>query len=413
MRQNKQITLSIFYLYVALLGGTDLMLLTGMIWFSLKITGSPMLIGLLLSISVFLPFVTKKLLRKKQTQTKTVKRMAAQRVLIYLTILLVSFIFRQHQLLNLIVWGVLLGLSNLITNSALEKQNTLIAMSGMLKYELAARVMQTMVQIGACLGSFLGGVFIYYLGIFSFAQAVSAISLVLTLSLYLLWQDPDAPMLKGETNKSSNQAGVASFDRQTASILLVFSIGIGMIGFHISSFNILMPMIFQKVYLWNAVLLGSASAAAGVGSFCASLIKNSSKVAVLLAIMLALGDLLAGLSGQLIVVMSACFLIGFAMNYCRIALRQKLMLLATNTHEADKIASFSTGLYMCFQGLSPVVVALIIAALGEKGMFASYLFGFVGIVTALVIILSISVKKLSRFCEPIFLPHPNQTPRKV
>ncbi len=391
MQQNNKVTLTIFYTYVALLSSTDLMLLTGMIWFSLKVTGSPMLIGILLSVSVFLPFLAKKFIYR-QKRDKTLKNMAVQRILIYAIIMLSSLVFSQHDLLNLMMWGILLGLSSFITNSTLEKHNTIIAMSGKLKYEIAARLMQTMVQIGAC----LGGILIYYLNILSFAQVISIISLLATISLLILWKGEHEQLQASEheNNESNALSSTGQFSKYTVMSLVVLSVGVGMIGFQISSFNILMPVVFQKVYIWNAVYLGIASAVAGVGSFCASLVRNHSKIVIIFAIILAVCDWIAGLAGTLAIVMVACFFIGFSMNYCRIALRQELMKLPTNSSEAEKIASFSTATYMCFQGVSPILVALILSALNANDIIASYLFGVIGIVVMLVIILSVSSKTL-------------------
>ena len=373
-----------FYPYVTLFATIDLIVNTGLIWSSLQLTGSPLIIGLILSIATLVPFVFKQLmsrLDKRPRKLFSLRFAFLSRIVGYAVIGLTFMALSKVNVSMIILAAFISGIINFISLSHFETQNTLYVLQEQIHKKLAARVIETAIQIGACAGSFFGGVLIDYLSLPHFMTLVASLAIVFSLLALMGLPKPSTLSAAPAEKQQSATPAPCKPSRYDAWLVIIFALGLGIIGFHIGSFNILVPVVYQKINLWSASLLGSASAAAGAGAFLASLSPNSKRWVPLCGLLIAVSDGVVVFSKVAWISIGICFILGFCINYIRIAIRERLIHLSTDEHLAHRIASLSMFNYLFLRGLSPLLVS---------GLVSGYLFGIEHAALTFVIIGTLS-----------------------
>ena len=374
-----------FYSLTGLFVFLDLSLLTGLIWQTIKEEGNALAIGVILSIASLLPFVLKKFLIAKFKIQISFKMACIIRVLFF-AILLIIGTTNEPKLYFIFAVGICYGVVNFLTLSSMEFINTCFCLSKEISAKAGARVMQASQQFGACFGSMLGGFLIGNWEVSHFFKLNFTLSILVGIVGFLAakWLTPSA-----QTSSSNAQIVQPSKHMLKAGFLLC--IALGFIGFHIGSFNILVPVVYQNVYGWSATILGSTNGMAGVGALLATLIPNRALPAIFFGFFIFILDGILMFSGLQKLAILSGFFIGFSINYARIAIKERLIHLSINKEEAERLASISTLYFLFFQASAPIIASLVL--LVTKNQFAGQIFVIIGFVLALFIFLGLFGKK--------------------
>jgi hypothetical protein len=374
-----------FYSLTGLFVFLDLSLLTGVIWQTIKEQGNALAIGVILSIASLLPFFLKKFLISRFKIHISFKTACVTRVLFFLALFFAST-SNNLNLYFIFAVGIGYGVVNFLTLSTMEFINTCFVLEKQISAKLGARVMQASQQFGACFGSMLGGYLIGSLEVNSFFKLNFALSILIGVLGFLL-----AKWLTPCVQNSSSVEQVVEPSKHMLKAGLLLCIALGFIGFHIGSFNILVPVVYQNVYGWSAAILGSTNGMAGVGALIATLIPNRALPAIFLGFFIFILDGVLMFSGVQKLAILSGFCIGFCINYARIAVKEKLIHLSINKAEAERLASVSTLYFVFFQGSAPIIASLTLLA--TKNNFAGQIFVGIGFTLALFIFLGLFNKK--------------------
>ena len=376
-----------FYSLTGLFVFLDLSLLTGIIWQTIKEEGNALAIGVILSIASLLPFILKKFLIAKFKIHISFKTACIVRVLFFGSLLLFSS-SNEPNLYFIFAVGIGYGVVNFLTLSTMDFINTCFVLEKQVSAKAGARVMQASQQFGACFGSVLGGFLIGNLQVSTFFKLNFALSILIGIIGFALakWLTPE---LQAGTTSSGEAISQPSKNMLKAGLLLCMALGF--IGFHIGSFNILVPVVYQNVYGWSATILGSTNGMAGVGALLATLIPNRAAPAILLGFLIFILDGILMFSGTQKLAIASGFCIGFCINYARIAVKEKLIHLSINKEEAERLASVSTLYFLFFQASAPIIASL--ALLATKNQFAGQIFVGIGFTLAMFIFLGLFNRK--------------------
>ncbi|TJZ64476.1 hypothetical protein [Chitiniphilus eburneus] len=382
--------LLMFYAVVALFTGVDMGLMIGLFWSSLKITGSPLVLGLVLCLSMLLPFTLQRLARRGgrglvlDFQHTLVARAAG-----FVLILGCALAGLFHTLYGFVLIALLVGVLGFFTTSALEAVNTRFSLAQVVNSEFSARWMQTAIQLGAFGGAALGGLALEGFGIDRFALVFCSMGCLAALTVLV------SPLGRLSVERAAGAAPTVPARPLSADavpgvdgrLLRALCLGLGMIGFHIGAFNTLTPVIYQTLNHWTAADFGLASGVAGVGAFLAAVLPGARVPDYVPPLLILLMDALLVYSGVAAVSIAACFLIGYSINHLRIQLRRKLIDLARSPADADRIASISAFYYLLLQSAAP----LILAGLITERLFGRQAAPAVFVLVAVVLLLSVVV----------------------
>jgi len=350
-----------FYVVVALFTGVDMGLMIGLFWSSLQITGSPLTLGLVLCLSVLLPFGVQRLARHCGLEVKPGFRcMLMVRAVGFLIVLSGALAGSFHVLYGFVLMILLIGILGFFTTSTLEAVNTRFILAKLASTPSAARWMQTSIQLGAFVGEALGGIVLEWAGIDHFIELFCTTACAAALAV--LFSPLGKPQLEWAVTEVTLKSDEGALDtNQNRHLLHPRCFGLGMIGFHIGTFNTLTPVIFQMLKHWSPADFGIASAVAGVGAFVAAVRPTPKLPDSVLPLSILLMDAVLVYSGSIVMSTGACFLLGYSINHLRIQLRMQLMDLARTPTDADHIASFSAVYYLLMQAAAPLILTALIA----------------------------------------------------
>ncbi|KGQ46960.1 hypothetical protein [Gallibacterium anatis] len=343
-------TTLLFYSNLIFFYFSDMALLMIILWFSYHITQSSLLLATILAISSIFPLIIRKWITKWDLLHLSLKALLKLRIFVYSFIALFVFFF-DHHIFTFIVISLFFGLLSLTLLSTYETENTKLVLRGMLTANLAARLMQTVIQAGAFAGAMIGTLL---LDKFSFVFTILAISSldIFICSIYYFFVENT----REEISKKEIKIREKSISKQSVFICIT----LGFIGLHISTFNLTTPIFFQEIHHWNASDFGRASGFAGIGAFLAVFIPITNRK-WLLPIGLIFFDLLFVMNTNLYLMPVFCFLLGFNINSLRIFLREKLILLASNDQQATYLGGLSALYYTLFQAIGSLIIGILIS----------------------------------------------------
>lgn len=378
---NKTYNLYKFYASLIFLYISDMGAMIGIIWASLEITQSPLFLGVMLGISSLVPYLIRNIFAHKLSLT--LNHLYVIRLFIYLIILIIALMGFADNFYGLIITILLFGIINVLTMGTYETYNSYAVNSAYITSEFASRIMQTVLQSGAFLGAIIAGFLLNKLGYIDLIKTISLYEISLNFIFYFLNRSL-FPLIHTQ-HKEKTQSPV-EYKKQLYFIYLL-CIPLGMIGLHISSFNILSTVIFQKINNWDPILFGYASGIAGIGAFLASIINIKKLKLLFYAITLATFDFIYSNTDYSSVALIACFIIGFSINSIRIQIRKNMLDIANTPELSQKMGEFSAFSYVFVQSIGSVVIGLLISDSLFGSSFSKYLFPLIGV----TLFLSISI----------------------
>lgn len=378
---NKTYNLYKFYASLIFLYISDMGAMIGIIWASLEITQSPLFLGVMLGISSLVPYLIRKIFAHKLSFT--LNHLYVIRLFIYLIILIIALMGFADNFYGLIITILLFGIINVLTMGTYETYNSYAVNSAYITSEFASRIMQTVLQSGAFLGAIIAGFLLNKLGYIDLIKTISLYEISLNFIFYFLNRSL-FPLIHTQ-HKEKTQSPV-EYKKQLYFIYLL-CIPLGMIGLHISSFNILSTVIFQKINNWDPMLFGYASGIAGIGAFLASIINIKKLKLLFYATTLATFDFIYSNTDYSSVALIACFIIGFSINSIRIQIRKNMLDIANTPELSQKMGEISAFSYVFVQSIGSVAIGLLISDNLFGSSFSKYLFPLIGV----TLFLSISI----------------------
>lgn len=358
-----------FYSGLIFLYFSDMSLLIATIWLSYQLTQSALFLSAMLAISAVLPLLLSRFKSRLNLLSLSLPRLMQLRICIYIILLLLAF-FLGNSIISLFFFAFLTGILSVTILSSYEAKNSQLVLEKQIDKSLSARIMQTVIQIGAFAGAMLGSLMLDNLGFQTTVLIIGGLDMAVCSVLFFI--EPNSKI----TQDSSPQIAIHSEQKKV--IILICGL-LGLVGLHISTFNLTVPIIFQTINQWQVVDFGLASAMAGVGSFLAVFFKHNSKRYILLLLILVLTDILFTFNQLKLLIMPLGILVGFCMNSIRIAIREKLIGLAKNHQQATYISGLSASYYLLFQSLGTLCFGLLLDVIPATN-FILFLLPFIAIV---------------------------------
>lgn len=194
-----------FYGLLALVYVSDIVVLVSLIWNTYKITASSWFLGVILSISIIIPYLLKKILPRANLLHLNMSQLFIFRIVIYALILFLSRTGWLENYTGITLLIVLYGILNLVTQSAFEAKNTQWVINKSITSSNASRIMQTVMQAGAFAGSLLSGLMSARYTLPSSLLFISLFDITLSLlALVLLWNKRDIAHSAPTINQPAN-----------------------------------------------------------------------------------------------------------------------------------------------------------------------------------------------------------------
>ena len=372
-----------FYAVVSVSALTDMALLIGLIWAALRGTSSPLLLGVLLGLSAFVPFTLRRVFPALDSTRLTVRGVVLVRTTVYAVLALIAASGLLETLNGFILTALLVGILNYITTSAYEAANTKQVLAGLIDSGRSARWMQTAFQLGAFSGSFLGGLILDKASLPILVYGMGAVSLIVIALVSM------AGVNAGQPSASANrQNGAAPVAVSAGSGVVLLCLVLGMIGFHIGSFNTMVPLVYQGLNGWSSAEFGLASGVAGLGAFAAAILPLPRLNTLLFAGLLVAADYVLAFSPLPLLSIGVCALVGFSINTLRISIRQHLIELATTPEQANSLAATSSFYFIVFQSAAPLCVGFLVSDYAFGRTAAPYVFVGVGVLLMLTVVMT-------------------------
>jgi hypothetical protein len=353
-----------FYIAAALLMTCDNALLVIVIWISLQITSSSLLLGMVICLSVSVPFVLDRLLEGRIGQALA-GRLAIIRLLIFSAVALSAQLGCAGNPFGFLVIAIATGMADYFTVNALEAENTKLTLAGLLPSELAAKRLQTAIQTGSFLGALLGGI---SLGHVRNGMLITIVSMLAGLAAFLL--PGRQRLVRQETGADAKAYVTTMVGRQAfrTRMILPQLICLGFIGFHIGAFNTMVPLIYERLHGWDPGIFGMVGGLAGIGALLASVLPTPRVSIVLFAIVIIVVDAILVTSPYPVLSAISAFALGFSINHVRISIRTHLTEVARTDSDAESIGSHSAFYFLCFQAMAPLILTALIssALLGNR-----------------------------------------------
>lgn len=356
-----------FYGSLIFLYFSDMSLLITIMWLSYDITNSPFFLGAMLSISAILPILLKKITNRINILSLSIKDLMKLRVVIYLSLVFISY-FIGENIYGLTLLSILAGLLSVTILSSYEAKNIQLVLDKQIDKSYSARIIQTVIQVGAFLGAVIGGFILQSIGFKATILLISSLDITVCLIMYITEKSNVV------NNNSPFTPQIVEMKNKKAIYLL--SLLLGLVALHISTFNLTIPIIFQDINHWEITDFGIASGLAGMGALSAVFFKNNIKKLLFLLTIFVAVDFIFTFNKVIELIIPLCFTIGFCMNSIRIFVRETMISLAENTKQTSSIASISTLFYMLFQSLGSVTLGLLIGFI-SLDYFTQFLLPFI------------------------------------
>lgn len=324
-------------------------------WLSYETTSSPLFLGLLLSISAILPLLIKRILKNIDLLNLSMRQLMVLRIGIYLCMIGISSYLGPSSI-SFVSLSILIGILSITLLSTFEIRNSIMVLEGKTTSSFSARALQTVIQVGAFSGAFIGSII---LEAYEFKNTILFISLLDIAYCTFIFMFTEKAEIDSTSNLSKpNSKAIEKIEVETPVINYIL---LGIIGLHIATFNLTVPIVFQEVNDWSVVNYGIASGFAGLGSFFAVFIKSHKNFNYIFVLLLVVFDFLFMFNDYISLVPVFCFGIGVSVNSLRIMVREKLINLVKSKSEAEKIGSASALYYTLSQSLGSLVFGLIIS----------------------------------------------------
>lgn len=356
-----------FYGSLIFLYFSDMSLLITIMWLSYDITNSPFFLGAMLSISAILPILLKKITNRINILSLSIKDLMKLRIVIYLSLVFISY-FIGENIYGLTLLSILAGLLSVTILSSYEAKNIQLVLDKQIDKSYSARIIQTVIQVGAFLGAVIGGFILQSIGFKATILLISSLDITVCLIMYITEKSNVV------NNNSPFTPQIVEMKNKKAIYLL--SLLLGLVALHISTFNLTIPIIFQDINHWEITDFGIASGLAGMGALSAVFFKNNIKKLLFLLTIFVAVDFIFTFNKVIELIIPLCFTVGFCMNSIRIFVRETMISLAENTKQTSSIASISTLFYMLFQSLGSVTLGLLIGFI-SLDYFTQFLLPFI------------------------------------
>ena len=370
-----------FYSLLVLLYFSDMVLLLANIWNSLRVTNSPLFLGCILSIGVIFPLILKKLARGHEQKSISLAGLYLRRIIVFAVILVESLFSIADTWIGFIITSLCIGYLSLLTLTVLEAANTKLVLQGHISSQMASRTMQTIVQLGSFFGAMASGYLLLFLNYNKLIALICIFDIIVSATARFIFSEKSETTI-GEANRPPHLSG-----KPLARSLIYLCIVIALVGLHISAFNVLTPIIFQKVKNLNSEYFGLCSAVAGLGAFSAAFVNLGWFRFLIPAITLLLADLIFTLSWHPYMAIVACLFIGFSINTIRIHARKTIIDKTSNDNEADQVSSLSALMYTLAQSIGPMVFGILTGKAVLGAYSAIYLFPAVALIMFVWIVL--------------------------
>ncbi|MBI0162250.1 hypothetical protein H3V17_01105 [Bartonella sp. M0283] len=370
-----------FYSLLVLLYFSDMVLLLANIWNSLRVTNSPLFLGCILSIGVIFPLILKKLARGREQKSISLAGLYLRRIIVFAVILVESLFAIADTWIGFIITSLCIGYLSLLTLTVLEAANTKLVLQGHISSQMASRTMQTIVQLGSFFGAMASGYLLLFLNYNKLIALICIFDIIVSATARFIFSEKSGPTI-GEANRPAHLSG-----KPLPRSLIYLCIVIALVGLHISAFNVLTPIIFQKVKNLNSEYFGLCSAVAGLGAFSAAFVNLGWFRFLIPAIVLLLADLIFTLSWHPYMAIVACLFIGFSINTIRIHARKTVIDKTSSDNEADQVSSLSALMYTLAQSIGPMVFGILTGKAVLGAYSAIYLFPAVALIMFVWIVL--------------------------
>lgn len=348
-----------FYGMLTMLYFSDMILLVGLIWNTYKVTQSPYFLGVILSASVLIPFVIRRFFARVNLLHLNFNQLFTLRVIAYLIIAATALFNLSSGYFGTALIIVLYGLLTISTLSAFEAGNFKLVRAGHISSINSSRLFQTVIQTGAFAGALISGLLLDAYAFHRIVILISFYDIAISFFGYFLFADISDMYKKTQIEEVINVHLHPSSSIQAHQKILIALIGL--IGLHISSFNILTPAIYQSLNHWGSEQFGIASGAACLGAFLAAAITIKKERYPLYAILLVISDAIfcnVEIKGINVV---SCFFLGLFLNLVRIGLRSEMIDSITDGQTEEAIAAHTTTTYSLCQATGPILMALLIS----------------------------------------------------
>lgn len=370
-----------FYSLLVLLYFSDMVLLLANIWNSLRVTNSPLFLGCILSIGVIFPLVLKKLAQGHEQKSISLAGLYLRRIIVFGVILVESLFSIADTWIGFIITSLCIGYLSLLTLTVLEAANTKLVLQGHISSQMASRTMQTIVQLGSFFGAMASGYLLLFLNYNKLIALICIFDIIVSATARFIFSEKSGTTIE-EANRPPHLSG-----KPLPRSLIYLCIVIALVGLHISAFNVLTPIIFQKVKNLNSEYFGLCSAVAGLGAFSAAFINIGWFRFLIPAIVLLLADLIFTLSWHPYMAIVACLFIGFSINTIRIHARKTVIDKTGSDSEADQVSSLSALMYTLAQSIGPMVFGILTGKAVLGAYSAIYLFPAVALIMFVWIVL--------------------------
>ena len=370
-----------FYSVLVLLYFSDMVLLLSNIWNSLRVTNSPLFLGCILSIGVIFPLILKKLARGHEQKSISLAGLYLRRIIVFGVILVESLFSIADTWIGFIITSLCIGYLSLLTLTVLEAANTKLVLQGHISSQMASRTMQTIVQLGSFFGAMASGYLLLFLNYNKLITLICIFDIIVSATARFIFSEKSGPTID-KSNRPAHFSG-----KSLPKSLIYLCIVIALVGLHISAFNVLTPIIFQKVKNLNSEYFGLCSAVAGLGAFSAAFINIGWFRFLIPAIVLLLADLIFTLSWHPYMAIVACLFIGFSINTIRIHARKTIIDKTSNDNEADQVSSVSALMYTLAQSIGPMLFGILTGSAVLGAYSAIYLFPAVALIMFVWIVL--------------------------
>ncbi|WP_422538966.1 hypothetical protein [Bartonella apihabitans] len=283
--------------------------------------------------------------------------------------------------IGFIITSLCIGYLSLLTLTVLEAANIKLVLQGHISSQMASRTMQTIVQLGSFFGAMASGYLLLFLNYNKLITLICIFDIIVSATARFIFSEKSGPTID-KSNRPAHYSG-----KSLPKSLIYLCIIIALVGLHISAFNVLTPIIFQKVKNLNSEYFGLCSAVAGLGAFSAAFINIGWFRFLIPAIVLLLADLIFTLSWHPYMAIVACLFIGFSINTIRIHARKTIIDKTSNDNEADQVSSLSALMYTLAQSIGPMVFGILTGKAVLGAYSAIYLFPAVALIMFVWIVL--------------------------
>jgi hypothetical protein len=342
-----------FYIAAALQILFDNALFISVTWISLQITRSSLLLGMVLCLSVSVPFAFERLFQGGVGRLST-SRLAIVRLLIFTALIMVVQLGGAKHVAGFLSIALATGMVDYFTMNALEAENAKLSLAGVSSNEAVAKWLQTAIQAGSFLGALLGGTLLGYV---SNSVLISSIGVMAGIAAFLLPSTRSRASAQESGHNSDTRASMPQSIRTTFEMrqILPQLLCLGSIGFHNGAFNTLVPLVYERLHGWEPGIFGIVGGLAGIGALLAAVLPTVRVSAAVFAIVIIVVDALVVASPYPALSAVAALALGFSINHVRISIRTHLIETTRTNTDAEWIGSHTAFYFLSFQAAAPLL----------------------------------------------------------